>query len=582
MTPSLLSGSQDPHKPYAPAIPADEGARLATLHDLDILDTPADERFDRLTRLAAELFEVPIALVSLVDERRQWFKSVCGLEMRETPRDLSFCAHALNEPNLLMIEDTLKHPRFAEHPLVIGEPYLRFYAGAIIRGPDGQPLGTLCIADRRPRRLDARERASLRRLAELAESEIEREAELNQRFRRLAEETLFDPASGLPGEELLQRRLQSRIGGAAEGFEIALLREASDPADGALVGEAASLRQALAERMAELAEGTDLLAAGSDGILYLARPRAAAEPGWDERLRAQLAAPVRLAAGRHQPQLLLERCAAGPGASAAECLAAGRAALERAVAAHRQAVREAQVEAATVARTAELERVVDERTRALEEFLQAVTHDLREPLNQMDTYAELIQADSAGSVSGQALEDLRSIREAAARMSELIGALRELARLGRSELQVAPVSLEACVAAVLADLAQQIQERGARVGAAPAVTVAADGTLLRAVYQNLVSNALRHGGDAPSIRFSHERTADGDVLGVADDGPGIAAEARDSVFRPFVRLRGRGSGSGLGLTLVARIVGRHGGHAWIESAPEGGTHVRWLLPATQP
>lgn len=521
---------------------------------------------------------MPIALVSLVDEHRQWFKSVCGLEFRETSREVSFCAHALTERNLMMIEDTLQHPRFAEHPLVIGAPFIRFYAGAIIRGPEGQALGTLCIADRRPRRLDARERASLRRLAELAEAEIEREAELNQRFRRLAEDALFDPATGLPGEELFRHRLAGR---AAEtgALAILLLAEMSDLSRGALAGEQATLRQALAERLGREAREDDLIGVAADGALMLARQAGHLTDGWAETVRGRLAAPIQVAAGRHAPALVLQRIDTEPGEAAAERLDAGLRALRTEVAARREAVQQARVEQAARERTAALEREVGERTRALEEFLQAVTHDLREPLNQMDTYAELIEAEGAERFSPQALEDLRSIREAAGRMGELIGALRELSRVGRSELTVEPVTLAECVRQVLADLDRTLRDSGAQLSPPPQATVRADPTLLRAVYQNLVSNALRYAGQAPRIRFSHERREAGDVLGVADSGPGIDVPDRDAVFRPFVRLRGRGAGSGLGLTLVARIVARHGGHAWIETAPEGGAHVRWLLPA---
>ena len=114
----------------APETPADEAKRLATLRALGVLDTAAEERFDRLTRMAKRLFRVPIALVSLVDENRQWFKSCMGLATNETSRDISFCGHAILGDDIFIIPDTLADARFADNPLVVGEPYIRFYAGA--------------------------------------------------------------------------------------------------------------------------------------------------------------------------------------------------------------------------------------------------------------------------------------------------------------------------------------------------------------------------------------------------------------------------------------------------------------------
>ena len=112
-----------------PPLPPDEAMRLAALRSLNILDTPAEERFDRITRLAQRLFDVPIALVSLVDTNRQWFKSCQGLDASETPRSISFCGHAILEDGPLIIEDATKDQRFADNPLVTGPPDIRFYTG---------------------------------------------------------------------------------------------------------------------------------------------------------------------------------------------------------------------------------------------------------------------------------------------------------------------------------------------------------------------------------------------------------------------------------------------------------------------
>jgi len=148
-----------------PPVPANEAMRLAALRGLAILDTAPEERFDRLTRIAAASFDVPIALVTLVDERRQWFKSSCGAIFGETPRDLAFCAHTILEKVVMVVPDALLDQRFADHPAVVGDPRVRFYAGCPLVLDDGFCVGTLCLVDTRPRQLDA---TALRLLEDLA------------------------------------------------------------------------------------------------------------------------------------------------------------------------------------------------------------------------------------------------------------------------------------------------------------------------------------------------------------------------------------------------------------------------------
>ncbi len=156
----------------APALPSDETQRLRVLQSLNILDTPADPRFDHITRLAQRLLGVPIALVSLVDAHRQWFKSRQGLEAAETPRDVSFCGHTILGDEPMVIEDATQDERFHDNPLVTGEPGIRFYAGTPLRAPSGQKLGTLCVLDRRPRRLESADLETLADLGRLAEDQI--------------------------------------------------------------------------------------------------------------------------------------------------------------------------------------------------------------------------------------------------------------------------------------------------------------------------------------------------------------------------------------------------------------------------
>ncbi len=152
---------------------ADEPERLQALQDLKILDTPAEARFDRITRLAALLFNVPIVLVSLVDKDRQWFKSCIGLDDSQTDRDSSFCAHAIHSPEIFVINDARKDERFLDNPLVTGPPFIRFYAGRPLNSPDGHLVGTLCIIDTEPRQLSVEDRHRLDALGQWVELELQ-------------------------------------------------------------------------------------------------------------------------------------------------------------------------------------------------------------------------------------------------------------------------------------------------------------------------------------------------------------------------------------------------------------------------
>ena len=270
--------------------PAEED-RLRSLECSGLLDTPAEQRFDRITRLARRMFRVPIVLISLVDGERQWFKSRQGLAVPETDRDISFCGHAVADDRALIVEDALADVRFADNPLVQSEPHIRFYAGYPIHDVEGLPLGTLCLIDREPRRFDRGDRVALEDFAWLVERELQRPAPVSvvssfvERTAAAERRRMLDVPTGAwnePGfRALLQFALQKC---RAEGRLLALVfaRLRGEGREGWTRGDADLVRAEVAQ---ELSRAFDAAIGRYEGdeFLMLAFDRDEARTGANDR-----------------------------------------------------------------------------------------------------------------------------------------------------------------------------------------------------------------------------------------------------------------------------------------------------------
>ena len=197
-------------------MPPNETARLSALYDLEILDTPAEELYDDVVKLAAAICDAPIAIINFVDADRQWGKALIGLESSEAPREASFCARTIvAQDDVLVVEDTTADPDWASNAQVVGAPHLRFYAGAAIRTEEGHALGTVCVADRAVRTISEDQIEGLRVLARQTSANLKlrrqskRLVEANAELRRLAIE---DPLTGLANRTLVFDRLTQALG----------------------------------------------------------------------------------------------------------------------------------------------------------------------------------------------------------------------------------------------------------------------------------------------------------------------------------------------------------------------------------
>jgi GAF domain-containing protein len=183
-----------------------EVGRLAALNRYAILDSEPEQSFDDLVTLAAHICQTPMAMLSLVDDHRQWFKSKFGVQVRETPKETSICAHAIQQGDLFVVPDTLKDERFRENPLVTGELHVRFYAGAPLVNEDGYALGTLCVVDREPRELDAAQKEAISALGRLALRQMELRMNL-----QLLKDALNDRTREEHARELELKRLEEKL-----------------------------------------------------------------------------------------------------------------------------------------------------------------------------------------------------------------------------------------------------------------------------------------------------------------------------------------------------------------------------------
>ncbi|MFM2245703.1 MAG: hypothetical protein RL071_1777 [Pseudomonadota bacterium] len=245
-------------------LPPDEAARLASLYELDVLDTVLEDAYDQVTRLAAQLCGVPISLISLVDRDRQWFKSRHGLEATETPRELAFCAHAILGWEVFEVEDADQDVRFADNPLTVGAPHVKFYAGVPLRGPDRRALGTLCVIGPEARRLRPDQREALHALAAqvVAQLELRRATRRLAEARRAAEAELARRDSALRAAIAMLAPLEGEAGPATPALRAAIgaLRDAlpAPPAPAAPTPAPAPPPRVLAPRRALVADDNPL------------------------------------------------------------------------------------------------------------------------------------------------------------------------------------------------------------------------------------------------------------------------------------------------------------------------------------
>jgi len=229
---------------------------------------------------------------------------------------------------------------------------------------------------------------------------------------------------------------------------------------------------------------------------------------------------------------------------------------------------------------------LERRNAELEEFAYVASHDLQEPLRKVVSFGDLLARGLGDSLDNQCSQYLRLMQDATRRLQSLIRDLLVMSRAGRAALRFEPAALADCVRSAMDLLSARILETGAQIQLEPLPSLNVDSAQISQLYQNLISNAMkfRRPDTLPQIRITHEKTLQGSILGVADNGIGIELEYQEKIFQAFQRLHGRDKyeGSGIGLAVCRKIVQRHGGRIWVESQLGEGSHFRFLLPTNGP
>ena len=506
-------------------IPPDEARRHAALLAMNLLDMPAEERFDRITRLAQRIFSVPIALVSLVDDDRQWFKSRAGFSPRELPRDFSFCGHAILSDDLYIVPDAAADVRFADNPLVTGETHLRFYAGVPLRSPDGYRVGALCIIDRIARRFDGADVAALRDLGHWAE------LELNLRAVSVANAQAQE-------QEARVRAIVDHAGDGIITIDEQGMIESFNPAAAAMFGYLP--QQVLGEHFRRLmtadyhAEANRFLERFSNGKM---RPGSHITLNVAGLREDGVTFPAELVVS--DMQLANKRGFNG------------------------------------IVRDLTERKRVEQMKNA---FIANVSHELRTPLTSIRGAIGLLASGAFGTLAPQGTALLEIANTNGERLARLVDDILDMEKIESGNMQyrmtvqpLRPLVRQAIDAT--RDFANGFDVSLHLADDATDAVVDADGDRLIQVIVNLLSNAAKFSPAGEAVEITTRISAGAVRLSVTDRGPGIPAAFYSRIFQKFAQSddpdTARKGGTGLGLAISRTIVLRHGGEIGFTSTGPG-------------
>ena len=517
--------------------------RLARVLASGLLDSPPQREFDEIVMLAAELTDCPISLVTILDDKRQWFKAAFGTSLEQTPIEWSFCTHAIEskwEP--MVVEDALKDARVCASPLVTDQPGIRAYLGIPLCSEDGEAFGTLCAIDLQSRTFSDQQQRSLQRLAVLAEHLI------NSAIRSAESISNSRAESEIEAQRLVMMltygidiKAYIDADGCYEYVNKAFLDKFGLTED-AVVGKHISAI------VGEMVYRTEIqskfeLALGGHEVQYL---RLVNYPVVGQRWMEASLFPIQGNDGRVRGVVLRAR-------DVHELVLANQALID-------QGIRQ-------------------------EQFIAVLAHDVREPIRTVKSFIGLVIEEVEGRVSSESIAYLKTASRGADRLSMLVSSLLGYLKADGQKIPMEAASLGAVFDDVLEDLQCLIATTGASVVGRLNAEVQGNHVWLRICLQNLVTNAIKftHPGVRPDISVACEVTCREVLVRVKDNGIGIAAAHFETIFDPFTRLATPTGvdGAGLGLSLCRRIATLHGGSLCVESSDHAGSVFILRLPKVQ-
>ena len=525
-----------------PPLPIDEQARIAELCGFDVLDTEPERAFDNLTRLAAIITGAPIALFSLVDTDRQWFKSRFGLSATQTGRDISFCGHAILKDEIFIVPDAHLDDRFAENPLVTGDPHIRFYAGVPLRSAGGHRIGTLCVIDTEPRAgLTPAEQEGLHALAATAMDELE----LRRTLRTLS----------LRQEEI--SRYFSVMGASTDFMCLAT-------ADGEVIGVNPAGRQMTGygpeEDLTGLTLGSFLAPEVADLLWTRAIPTALRNGSWR-------------------------------GESVLFSKAGDQIPVDQVLLCHRDQNGEV-TSLSTICRDiSERDEIIRLREVQLmkDAFVSTVSHELRTPLTSIVMSLALLTDGLMGNFDDESMKVLRIAQANSERLTHLVDDILDLERSehGRRTLSFTQASISELVDPAVQTLEGHAAAAGVtmrvEIDTHPALMLTCDPGRIVRVLVNLLTNAIKFSGIGGLVVTRVERSPENMVtFSVIDNGIGIREESIPQLFDPFWQADSSSSklvqGSGLGLAICKQIIDGHRGFFEVTSDFGKGSAFRFSIP----
>lgn len=571
---------------FAP-IPDDEKKRLVSLHKLGLLDTPREKRFDQITKLATIIFRVPISTLTLVDAKREWFKSCQGLNQREGSRAISFCGHALVDPNVFVIPDATKDRRFFDNPMVVGRPFIRFYAGVPLISSDGSRVGVFCIKDTKPRTFSKNDEHILKALASWAEVEI------NSHNLILA----LNQERKISGQLVRKTKLLENSKRHETESKIALLKSVKE------------LEKAKATISLEKAKDEAMLSSIGDGVVAVDVNKKIIRI--NRAFCNMLSSTPRSLIGTTFTDLPFEDedGAIIPLQKRPLTIAMKTGQVVKSTYYFRKNKSKRIAMGITVtpiilkgnivgvietARDVTHEKEID---RAKSEFVSLASHQLRTPPTTIKWYSEMLE-QGEDPLTEKQRGFLLEIQKGNQRMISLVNALLNVSRMETGSLDVDPKKTYPykLLQDFLNEFQKQISDRklAVKLKGKKDISLFTDPKLLQIIVENLITNAIKYTPDGGAIRidfgikkmgalFGQQKVSENCfALRISDTGYGIPVNQQDKIFTKLFRadnVKAKDTdGTGLGLYLVKRIIDYYHGKIWFASQENKGTTFFVTLP----